>query len=72
MARAKSSCAPHPKVAFDESIGRALEGALPEDGLSGRTAAAHMLALLAEQSGGNLQYQKSDEALVLGALLPEG
>ncbi|ABC62330.1 histidine phosphotransferase family protein [Erythrobacter litoralis] len=60
------------KVAFDDSIGRALEGSLPEDGLSGRTAAAHMLALIAEQSGGNLQYQKSEDALVLGAMLPEG
>ena len=61
-----------PKVAFDESIGRALEGSLPEEGLSGRTAAAHMLALLAEQSGGDLQYQRSEEALVLGAMLPGG
>lgn len=60
------------KVAFDETIGRALEGALPEDGLSGRTAPAHMLALLADQTGGQLQFQLSEGALVLGAMLPEG
>ncbi|GAA4051336.1 histidine phosphotransferase family protein [Parerythrobacter jejuensis] len=61
-----------PKIAFDATVGNALEGTLPEDGLSGRTAPAHMLALLAEQVGGNLQFQQSDEALVLGAMLPEG
>lgn len=59
-----------PKIAFDEDIGLALEGRLPPGDLSGRTAPAHMLALLAAQSGGGLQYQRSDEALVLGAVLP--
>lgn len=61
-----------PKIAFDETIGRVLEGTLPEGGLSGRTAPAHMLRLLADQAGGDLQFQKSEEALVLGAMLPEG
>lgn len=60
-----------PKIAFDETIGRVLEGTLPEGGLSGRTAPAHMLRLLADQAGGDLQFQKSEEALVLGAMLPE-
>lgn len=59
-----------PKVAFDESIGEALQGELPADGLSGRTAPAHMLALLAESCEGELQYHLSEEALVLGAVLP--
>ncbi|WP_374409011.1 histidine phosphotransferase family protein [Pelagerythrobacter sp.] len=59
-----------PKVAFDETIGAALEGNLSKQQLSSRTAAAHMLCLLADHAGGGLQYQKSDEALVLGAVLP--
>ncbi|MDG5749119.1 histidine phosphotransferase family protein [Qipengyuania sp. XHP0207] len=61
-----------PKIAFDETIGKALDGSLDRSELSSRTAAAHMIALLAEQSGGGLQYHRSDEALVLGAVLPQG
>ena len=61
-----------PKIAFDETIGRALDGSLPADDLSSRTAAAHMIALLAAEGGGGLQYHKSADALVLGAVLPEG
>ena len=60
-----------PRIAFDESIGRALEGRLEEQQLSGRTAPAHMLALLAAAAGGGLQYALSEDALVLGAVLPE-
>ena len=60
-----------PKIAFDDTIGKALEGRLPESELSSRTAPAHMIALLAEQAGGGLQYKRSDEALVLGAVLPQ-
>ena len=60
-----------PKIAFDETIGKAIEGSLPSSELSSRTAAAHMIALLAEESGGGLQYARTDEALVLGAVLPE-
>lgn len=59
------------KVAFDEQIGRALEGNLPSSELSSRTSAAEMLFRLAESLGGKLQYALSDEALVLGAVLPE-
>ena len=61
-----------PRIAFDEVIGRALEGRLSQGELTSRTAAAHMLGLLAAQAGGGLQYMLSDEALVLGAVLPEG
>lgn len=61
-----------PRIAFDESIGRALEGSLTTAELTSRTAAAHMLSVLARQAGGGLQYMLSDEALVLGAVLPEG
>lgn len=60
-----------PRIAFDESIGKALEGGLGPDGLTSRTAAAHMIALLAEETGGGLQYKRDDDALVLGAVLPQ-
>lgn len=60
-----------PKVAFDDTIGQALEGKLPVADLSSRTAPAHMLSLLADAAGGGLQYQKTDDALVLGAVLPQ-
>ncbi|MFZ1742603.1 MAG: histidine phosphotransferase family protein [Pontixanthobacter sp.] len=59
-----------PKIAFDETIGAALEGNLPAAELSSRTAPAHMIALLAQRAGGGLQYQLTDDALVLGAVLP--
>ncbi len=59
-----------PKVAFDQSVGDALDGSLAEVALSGRTAPAHMIRLLVEEEGGNLQYAKTDEALVMGATLP--
>jgi histidine phosphotransferase ChpT len=61
-----------PRIAFDQTIGRALENRLDPGELSSRTAAAHMLALLAKKAGGGLQFMLSDEALVLGAVLPEG
>jgi len=59
------------RIAFDEVIGRALQGELAPDEISSRTAAAHMIALLAQELGGGLQYAKSEGALVLGAVLPE-
>lgn len=65
-----------PKIAFDDIIGQALQGELPVGELSSRTAAAHMLSLMAERAGGDLQYHRSDDgdagsALVLGAVLPQ-
>ncbi len=60
-----------PKIAFDETIGRALQGELSPSEISSRTAAAHMIALLAEELGGGLQYALSSDALVLGAVIPE-
>lgn len=59
------------KIAFDETIGQALQGELPEHEISSRTAAAHMIALVAQEMGGGLQYALGDDALVLGAVLPE-
>ena len=61
-----------PKIAFDEILGHALEGSLNAGELSSRTAAAHMIHLLAQECGGGLQYMLDDGALVLGAVLPEG
>lgn len=59
------------RIAFDENIGRALEGDMSPGELSSRTAAAHMIALLAEETGGGLQYKRTEDALVLGAVLPQ-
>ncbi|WP_305098124.1 histidine phosphotransferase family protein [Croceibacterium aestuarii] len=59
------------KIAFDKSIGMALDGSLAAEDLSGRTAPAHMIRLIAERSGGGVQYALSDEALVMGAILPD-
>ena len=59
------------KIAFDPAVGQALDGSLPADDLSGRTAPAHLIHLLAQERGGGLQYALSDGALVMGAVLPE-
>ncbi|MEQ1499284.1 MAG: histidine phosphotransferase family protein [Novosphingobium sp.] len=61
-----------PRIAFDGDIGRALDGSLPIADLSSRTAPAWMLHQLAEQQGGGLQFALTEEALVMGAVLPEG
>jgi histidine phosphotransferase ChpT len=58
------------KIAFDPSIGHALDGSLPVHELSGRTAPAHLIHLIAEEHGGGLQYALTDGALVMGAVLP--
>ena len=60
-----------PRVAFDGNIGKALDGSLTEGELSGRTAPAYMIRLLAEELGGGLQYALNGEALVMGAVLPD-
>ncbi|MEM9502145.1 MAG: histidine phosphotransferase family protein [Pseudomonadota bacterium] len=59
------------KIAFDETIGRALQGELEYGELSSRTAAAHMIALLADEMGGGLQYKVNEGVLVLGAVIPQ-
>ena len=58
--------------AADETIGKALDGSLDRSDLTSRTAAAHMIHLLASENGGGLQYHKGADALVLGAVLPQG
>ncbi|NVD45413.1 histidine phosphotransferase family protein [Qipengyuania atrilutea] len=59
------------RVAFDQTIGEALDGSLDADELTSRTAAAYMIAQLAEDQGGSLQFHHDPKALVLGAALPE-
>ena len=61
-----------PKIAFDQDIGRALEGDLGAGGLTSRNAAAFMLYHIAARQSGGLQFALSEDALVLGAVLPEG
>lgn len=61
-----------PKIAFDATLGHALDGTLSARELSSRTAAAHMIYLLAKSCGGRLQHAVGPDALVLGAVLPEG
>ncbi len=59
-----------PRIAFDETVGKALDGTLPEAELSSRTAPAALVQALAKEMGGGVQYVLTDEALVLGAVLP--
>lgn len=59
------------RIAFDETVGQALQGDLALSELSSKTAPAHMIAMLAERAGGGLQYKLDDDALVLGAVLPQ-
>jgi len=61
-----------PRIAFDTNIGKALDGSLPAEELTSRTAPASMLYLLASEAGGGLQYSLADDALVMGAVLPQG
>ncbi|MBT0666811.1 histidine phosphotransferase [Novosphingobium profundi] len=59
-----------PRIAFDPSVGQALEGTLPEAELSSRTAPAAMLNQLAQTVGGRMQFALGEGALILGAVLP--
>ena len=58
------------RVAFDATIGTALDGTLDPAELSGRTAPAHMVHLLVAQERGTLQVAHAPDVLVLGATLP--
>ncbi|WP_232332767.1 histidine phosphotransferase family protein [Novosphingobium aquimarinum] len=60
-----------PKIAFDADIGRAISGKLDRADLSSRTAPAAMLHELATVLEGELQFALADDALVLGAVLPD-
>lgn len=58
------------RIAFDPTIGKALEGTLPVNELSSRTAPAAMVQQLAGAAGGGVQVHVTAESLVLGAVLP--
>lgn len=60
-----------PRIAFDANVGKALDGTLAAEELSGRTAPAHLIHLIVERDGGAVQYHHGEDALVLGAMLPE-
>ena len=60
-----------PRIAFDPKVGEALFGALDPAELSGKTAPAHMIRQLAAEQGGGVQFALTDDALVLGAMLPD-
>ncbi|MFM2301289.1 MAG: hypothetical protein RLZZ84_1025 [Pseudomonadota bacterium] len=60
------------KIAFDPMVGQALDGTLPPEDISNRTAPAWMIGQLAARDGGALQYALTDEALVLGGVLRGG
>ena len=59
------------KIAFDDVMSLALSGDLDPEELTSRTAPAYMLHLIAESCGGQLQTARTDDALLLGAVLPE-
>lgn len=59
-----------PKVAFDKTVGQALDGTLPLEELSGRTAPAYLIRLMVRERGGGMQFAHTNEALVMGAVLP--
>jgi len=61
-----------PRIAFDDTIGQALTGRLDPRELASRTAPAAMLHELSRALGGEVQYAKAEDALVLGAMLPIG
>lgn len=58
-----------PRIAFDPTLGAALDGTLDPAELSGRTAPAHMVRLLVEEKRGRLQFARAEDALVMGVTL---
>ena len=60
------------KVAFDPVIGEALGGRMDPAELTGRTAPAHLLAMLADKEGGLIQTHAEVGTLLMGATLPNG
>ena len=60
------------RIAFDPAVGKALDGSLANSELSSKTAPAAMIRMLAEGSGGGVQFALTEDALVMGAVLPNG
>ena len=61
-----------PRIAFDPLVGKALDGSLDAADLSSRTAPAAMIRRLAASLGGEVQSILTEDALVMGAVLPVG
>lgn len=59
-----------PRLAFDPLVGKALQGTLGAGELSSKTAPAAMLRQLAQGLGGEVQSILTEDALVMGAVLP--
>jgi histidine phosphotransferase ChpT len=59
-----------PRIAFDPLIGKALGGTLAAADLTSRTAPATMIRQLVQGLGGEVQSILTEEALVMGAMLP--
>jgi len=59
-----------PRLAFDPLVGKALQGTLAAGELSSKTAPAAMLRQLAQGLGGEVQSILTEDALVMGAVLP--
>jgi len=58
------------RIAFDPEVGRVLDGEIAMPELSAHTAPAELIRLVAASCGGQVQHARSDNALVLGAVLP--
>lgn len=58
------------RIAFDPAVGHALQGTLMPEALTSKTAPAMMIQQLAASLGGGVQVHLSDDALLLGAVLP--
>ncbi len=59
-----------PRIAFDPLLARTLDGTAETSELSAQSAPAFLVRQLAEEAGGGVQQAVSDEALLLGAVLP--
>ncbi len=60
------------RIAFGEDVGKALDGTIPTEELSAHTVPAGLCRMIAQQTGGGIQHAKTEGALVLGAVLPNG
>ena len=60
------------RIAFDPAIGCAFDGTLEPGEMSAHTAPAVLVRMLADERGGTLQHAVSQDALVMGAVLPAG
>ena len=58
------------KIVVDPDIQSALQGAIADDDISARTAAAAMTHKLATQAGGQLMVSNEKNLLLLGAFIP--